>query len=267
MRHLYALKKALGQHVPAPIVKWHLAHRWPLYLGNRYQCNLCGTSFRSMVPGGSLEKVCSELQIINMGYQPNMICPRCGAIDRWRLLWHFIQTHTDLLTMPCRLLQIAPEAQLQSLFRTYPTIKHLSIDKDNPLAMQKMDITRLDLDDQTFDAVICSHVLEHIPDDLCAMREIFRVLKPGGWAILQVPLSPVLNSTFEDPAIQSPEDRTRCYGQSDHVRIYGLDYQDRLRKAGFAINAYNALTTFGHEWVDHHAVDPRENVFFCTRPA
>jgi len=265
MTTFYALKKNIARLAPGPVVDWYLAHRWPLYLGNRYNCNLCGTSFRTMVPGGSLEPVCRELQIIGMGYQPNMTCPRCGAIDRWRLLWHFIQSRTDLLKVPHSLLHMAPEAHLQRLFRTCPTLSYLSADMNNPLAMRKMDITRLDIDDQTFDAIICSHVLEHISDDLRAMREMFRVLKPGGWAILQVPLSPVLKSTFEDPAIQSPQDRNLRYGQADHVRIYGLDYPDRLRKAGFAVTTCNALATFGHEWVDRHAVEPREDVFFCTR--
>ena len=267
MSRLYAIKKVVARHVPRPCIDWYLEHRWPLYLGRRYHCNLCNTSFRTMVPGGSLEPVCNDYEIIGMGYQPNMTCPRCGTINRWRLLTHFIREKTDLLTAPRSLLHMAPEVHLQSIFRACPTLQYLSADLDNPIAMRKMDITRLDLADRTFDAVICSHVLEHIPDDLQAMRELFRVLKPGGWAILQVPVSPRLMATFEDASILSPEDRNRCYGQPDHVRIYGQDYPERLRLAGFSVKVYNALATFGHVWVDRHAVDPREDVFFCTRPA
>jgi SAM-dependent methyltransferase len=266
MKQLYRIKKAIARHMPAPLVEWVLAYRWPLYAGRRFYCNFCDTHFRRMVPGGCLEPVCEELQIIGMGYQPNMTCPRCGAINRWRLLYEFLRIHTDVFTAKRRLLHIAPEAHLQTRFRALPDLDYLSVDLENPIAMRSMNITRLDLPDQSYDAVLCSHVLEHIPDDRSAMREIFRVLKPGGWAILQVPLSPVLNRTIEDASVQTPEDRNRRYGQPDHVRVYGIDYPQRLEEAGFVVRRIAAHEAIAKEKLRQLAVDPRESIFLCFRP-
>lgn len=114
--------------------------------------------------------------------------------------------------------------------------------------MEKMDITGIPYPEDTFDLILCNHVLEHIPDDLQAMKELFRVLKPDGLAVIQVPLSPVLTSTYEDPEVTREEDRERTFGQKDHVRIYGMDYPDRLSNAGFRVIEYRWNEEGGHDY-------------------
>jgi ubiquinone/menaquinone biosynthesis C-methylase UbiE len=121
--------------------------------------------------------------------------------------------------------------------------------------------------DSTFDVVICCHVLEHIPDDKKAMSELFRVLRPGGWAVLQVPIGRAIDKTYEDASITDPKLREKAFGQHDHVRVYGMDYKERLGKAGFSVATYNCLELFGEDIVKRHALEPREDVYMCKKGA
>lgn len=137
-----------------------------------------------------------------------------------------------------RLLHIAPERNLQKALEK-KNIEYFSADLDSPLAKIKMDIQNIKFPANYFDAIICNHVLEHIIDNKKAMRELYRVLKPRGWAILQVPYLPIMKTTFEDSAIVTPKERENIFGQSDHVRIYGNDYPERLRSVGFQVKKEN----------------------------
>lgn len=216
--------------------------------------------------------VIKEKQIVGGGRRDNDICPRCQSTDRDRLIFLYLQNETDLFHRKQFLIHIAPEPSLYKVFRNtatidyYPATKYeegLYYDK----SIQKEDLLDLQIDDNTFDWVICNHVLEHIPDDARAMHELFRVLKPGGKAILQVPYSLILDKTFEDPKITEPKEREKVFGQFDHVRIYGKDYPDRLKKAGFEVKIvtqdkdfYNILD------LKKFAVNPKEDLFLCTKP-
>jgi len=146
-----------------------------------------------------------------------------------------------------------------------PNLDYLSADFAAEWAMEKMDITDIQYVDNTFDAILCNHVLEHIPDDKKAMKELSRVLKPNGWAILQVPLDPNLDKTFEDPSVTSPEERKRVFGQKDHVRIYGKDYKDRLEEAGFDVKVDNFVEELNEETVDKYGLRRDHNVYFCSK--
>jgi ubiquinone/menaquinone biosynthesis C-methylase UbiE len=149
--------------------------------------------------------------------------------------------------------------------KAQPGIDYLSCDLESKQAMVQMDITDIDLPDNTFDVIICNHVMEHIPADTQAMSELFRVLKPGGWAILQTPISG--DTTFEDASIQTPEDRLRQFGQRDHVRIYGRDYQERLSSVGFDVNVDSFVRSLDPEIVVSHGLDPDEDIYYCRKPA
>ncbi len=127
-----------------------------------------------------------------------------------------------------------------------------------------MDITDIHLPDHSFDVIICNHVMEHIPDDTQAMSELYRVMKPGGWAILQTPISG--DTTFEDPTVQSPEERQRLFGQRDHVRIYGRDYEDRLRSVGFTVNVDGYVRSLDPVIVSSSGLDADEDIYYCARP-
>lgn len=132
--------------------------------------------------------------------------------------------------------------------------------------MIKMDITNINLPDNQFDCIICYHVLEHILDDKKAMKELFRILKPGGWAILQSPVDPNRDETFEDPNVVSPEERERVFGQRDHVRIYGQDYKNRLERAGFTVKLDNYSRELGDNIIKKYGLMKDETIYFCSKP-
>lgn len=239
-------------------VKYHHTfreiHRWGISLllyGYRFSCPICGGHFRKFLPFGVKPR-------------PNAQCPRCGSLERHRLLWLYLRDMTNLFVDNLKLLDIAPMDCLQRKFRAMPNIDYISVDLESPLAMVKMDITDMQFPGNQFDCIICYHVLEHIPDDQMAMKEMFRVLKPGGWAILQVPI--LRDKTFEDPSVITPEDRERVFGQRDHVRIYGLDYKDRLEQAGFSVKVDDYVKQMSDDVVRKYGLMKDENIYFCSKP-
>jgi SAM-dependent methyltransferase len=166
----------------------------------------------------------------------NARCPVCGALERHRLIVQYLRDRTNLWTAPnMRLLHVAPESHLTRMFRAAAHVQYVSIDLSKARRPRlRANLEQLAFRDASFDAIYCSHVLEHVPDDRQAMRELHRVLKPGGWAILQVPI--IRETTYEDPTITSDVARLAAYGQHDHVRAYGRDYANRLAEAGFTVN-------------------------------
>jgi colanic acid/amylovoran biosynthesis protein len=156
------------------------------------------------------------------------VCVHCHSLERHRALWLWLRARVPV---DAKVLHVAPEEGIAHRLRSLP-IEYVSTDLESPLAMRHDDVTALPDRDGTFDIVICNHVLEHIPDDRAAMREIHRVLVPGGFAVLQNPIA-ARPDTVEDPSVTSPDDRWRLFGQDDHVRVYGWDFIDRLRAAGF----------------------------------
>ncbi len=160
------------------------------------------------------------------------------------------------------MLHVAPEPALAAKFKTRHD--YVSIDRAAGRAMRAMDVTAIEFADQSFDAVLCNHVLEHVPDDRAAMSEILRVLKPGGWGSLQVPIKG--ETTEEDLSITDPRERRRRYGQEDHVRQYGRDYHERLRAAGFDVLALDKSAIVGPEDLARLAVDCEEGVTLVRRP-
>jgi len=163
------------------------------------------------------------------------------------------------------MLHIAPESSLKKLFAGKENIKYITADLNDSAVDVKLDITQIPYDDNTFDVIICNHVLEHILDDRQAMRELLRVLKPNGWASLQVPIASDLEKTFEDATITSPEDRLRNFGQEDHVRWYGRDYPDRLTEVGFSITTENIAESLSSEKIEQYGLRSEENLYFGTK--
>jgi ubiquinone/menaquinone biosynthesis C-methylase UbiE len=144
-------------------------------------------------------------------------------------------------------------------------IDYLSADLDSPIAMIKMDITKIPYKDNFFNVVICNHVLEHIPNDRQAMSDLYRVLKPGGWAILQVPISLSLERTYDDPTVTAPGEREKKFGQSDHVRIYARDYKDRLESVGFTVEVYSIRQEFGDSTINKYALAKDEDLYLASK--
>jgi SAM-dependent methyltransferase len=206
------------------------------------------------------------MQIVGGGYRENVSCPRCFSIDRERLIYLFLKRNKpNLFENKIRLLHVAAEKAIRKTFRRLPNIDYLTADLNSPLADIKMDITDINQNDNTFDIIICNHVLEHILDDEKAMSELFRVLKPGGFAILQVPLSYLIENTIEDPSITKPEDREKLFGQRNHVRIYGKDYKKLLEQVGFSVEFYDFIAELGKQDAHKYGLLKDEKIFLCQK--
>lgn len=227
---------------------WHsLGH-----LGNNVVCPCCNWHFREFLPYG-------------LTHRPNSLCPRCSSLERHRLLWLYFKQKTNLFSANLRILHIAPEKWFQNKLQPLPNLNYLSADLEATWAMEKMDITNISYRDNTFDVILCNHVLEHIPDDRKAMKELFRILKPNGWAILQVPLNSDLDKTLEDITITSPEERERVFGQKDHVRLYGRDYKDRLKEAGFDVKVDTFVKDLDEQTVYKYGLRKDHDIYFCSK--
>lgn len=191
------------------------------YRGNEVSCPVCNHEYRIFMPYGRINP------------RPNALCPNCLSLERHRLIWLYLQEKTSFFQKTNDVLHIAPEACFIKRFESIHTHHYITADIESPLAKVKMDIHAIPFADHSFDVVLCNHVLEHVRDDLQALREIRRVLRPGGFAILQVPFfNPIPDVTFEDPLITDPRDREKAFGQDDHVRKYGRDYSRRIEQAG-----------------------------------
>jgi SAM-dependent methyltransferase len=241
-----------------------------IYRGNSVYCPFCNRTFRKFLPGGIDLPVNYEKQIVGAGLRKNNVCPRCYSLDRDRLIYLYLKNKTTIFTEPHKVFHVAPEGCLRSLLANLTNIVYLAGVKYlegyyYSRLTNLVDITNLPYEEGIFDTIICNHVLEHIVDDAKALSELHRVLKPGGWAILQVPISKILETTYEDHSVTSPEERERHFGQFDHVRIYGQDYTERIKKAGFRVQVHNA---FKEQWVpdpDRYGLNPDENIYIAIK--
>jgi hypothetical protein len=216
--------------------------------GEGRACPCCGGHFRRM----------SRRRLSGWGG----ICPRCRSHPRHRAIALLLARGA----LPGRrLLHFAPEPLFDPVFERLPDLERVTADLYAPADL-RLDITRMQLPDRSFDLILCSHVLEHVPDDRAAMAEMSRVLADGGLALVLTPYRPDV-PTFEDPSIRSPLDRMVAFGQQDHVRIYGIDMADRLREAGFEVEDRTPALLFDSGTVELCELDPEEHLFLCRVPA
>lgn len=198
---------------------------------------------------------------------PSERCPRCGARERNRHLWLYLENRTNLFSEPLRVLHFAPERILEKKLERQRNLEYVSIDLSRRRAMVHADITAIPFPESSFDVILCSHVLEHVTDDRKAMRELFRVMKASGWAIVLVPVDSRREETFEDPSVVAPEDRERLFGQSDHVRAYGRDFPSRLEEAGFRVRVEDYRRELGRPRAIRYGLRPRRpDIHFCSKP-
>jgi SAM-dependent methyltransferase len=182
-------------------------------------------------------------------------------------VWLYLKDKTNFFSATLSVLHFAPEPVFARALTSLSNLQYVSGDLNSPLAALKLDITHLPFNTDSFDVILCSHVLEHVYDDVAAMKELYRVLKPGGWAIVQVPIDATLEKTFQDSAIVSPDERQAAYGQYDHVRLYGRDYKDRLERAGFSVHVDNFVRTLSADEVERYGLMSTEDVFFLKKPS
>lgn len=211
------LKRALLRVRAAGLQWW----RGRPYRGTGRYCPLCRRESGGFAPAGVTRRPAR--------------CIHCGSLERHRFLWKYLEGQTDLLASGYRVLHFAPEPCLARRLAAVPGLDYVTADLEAGRAQVQVDITAIPYPDGHFDVILCSHVLEHVPDDRRALSELARVLEPAGWALLVVPLAD--GPTVEDPEETDPAERLRRFGQEDHVRIYGSDFPARLEAAGFAVTA------------------------------
>lgn len=243
--------------------------RRAMNFGLRYSCPMCGAHLRAFRPRGERHAVLTENAVIGGGRRANVKCPVCSSSDRERLVYLYLKNGPQLPAPGTKLLHIAPEANLQVWLRAKLGTGYTTADLGAEGVDYHFDLTSIPFDDGTFDAIICNHVLEHVPDDAKAMAEVRRVLKPGGLSILQTPISATLPTTYEDFTITAPKERERAFGQHDHVRIYNhADYVRRLQNAGFTVETFRWPTddaAYGGEGNRFGLID--DEVIYIARPA
>jgi len=224
--------------------------------GSTVECPCCGSKYITFLPAG-LQK------------RANAKCVKCGSLERHRTLWLYLN-EKNIFNNHIKLLHVAPEPQLYAKFSKLKNIDYYPIDLQPEMyaygsKTKKMDVTAMTFSDGYFEVVMCNHVLEHIPDDMKAMREMFRVLKSDGYAILNVPVNTHLEETFEDASVTDPKKREEIFGQCDHVRIYGKDYITRLNEAGFNVEVVNYVSRFTHNEKFKFGLKENELIYYCTK--
>jgi SAM-dependent methyltransferase len=225
--------------------------------GKKYYCPCCATGLRKL-----------------NDISPNRLnaeCPVCLSRERGRLLWLFFERETGIFKGNIKLLHVAPEMQFSLRFSEFKNIEYIGVDMFTEgytsyhKSTQYADITDLkNFTDNTFDYIICSHVLEHVPADLKAMTELRRVVKPGGHAYILIPQDLTKQETNEDPSIVTPEQRAKYFGQYDHVRMYGLDFTDRLMKAGFKVSVIDYVKKLSSTEIEKFRLRS-ELIYDCTK--
>jgi SAM-dependent methyltransferase len=186
-------------------------------------------------------------------------------LERHRLLWLYLKEKTNFFTAPHTMLHIAPEQCFYKLFKAQSNLKYTTGDYNSPIADVHFDLHKAPFDDNAFDVIFCNHVLEHVEDADQCMRELYRIMKPGGWGIFQVPLDTTREKTYEDKSITSPEEREKHFWQKDHVRLFGLDYKDKLAAAGFKVTVDNFVNTLKPELIDRYRLPAGEMIYFCEK--
>lgn len=223
------------------------------YKGNHVECPVCGATFSKFLPYGRLTS------------RDNALCPNCLALERHRLMYLYLKEKTNFFTQNHKLLHVAPEYCFIDRFEKLPNIEYITADIESPLAKVKMDLHNIPFEANTFDVVFCNHVMEHVDDYHRCMQEIYRVLKPKGWAIIQSPQDWTKATTFEDPTITDPKERERVFWQNDHLRLFGRDYGQVLAKAGFTVTEDRFVQEMPKSKSERYALPLEEIVYYCEK--
>lgn len=229
------------------------------YKGNRHKCPVCGFNAKIFMAAGLYVR------------RTNSKCPNCGSLERHRGLWIILDGILNEAKSKFKILHFAPERCIAMQLSKRSGIEYLTSSYgENAVSGYQYDLRNIDCQDDVFDVVICSHVLEHVEEDGLAIAEIYRILKSQGVALIQVPIWPSESHlTYENKLIKDPRDRIIHFGQFDHVRIYGLDVVDRLQSSGFKVDVIDLESKLSKDEVGtfalYNSTNIRELTFYCTK--
>jgi SAM-dependent methyltransferase len=247
------------RYIPRPLLQrvGHFAARFlgTFYRGAEVQCPVCEREYARFLPYGRA-----------VSARENALCPGCLSLERHRLLWIFLQRKTNFFHAQLKVLHVAPEYCFIDRFEVLPNLEYVTADLESPLAKVKMDIHAIPFPENTFDVVICNHVMEHVEDHVQALSELRRVLKNGGWGIIQSPQDWNRAVTYEDKTITDPKAREEHFLQSDHYRIFGRNYGEELKKGGFVVTEDRfVMDELTKGEVKRYALPAQEIVYLCQK--
>ena len=237
-----------ASYIVRPVISWYLR-------GDKFTDPIDGRSFRKFLPYGYGKQ------------RENALSPSTLSLERHRLMWLFLRDNTTFFTATKKLkvLHIAPEQCFLDIFRKQQNLNYITSDLESPIADVKADICDLPFKENEFDVVFCNHVLEHISNDTKAMQELYRVLKPGGFGIFQIPQDLSKAITFEDNTITDRKERAKLFGQYDHVRVYGRDYFDKLRSIGFKVDEVDYTKKITLDKIEKYCLMKNEILPVCYK--
>ena len=237
-----------ASYIVRPVISWYLR-------GDKFTDPIDGRSFRKFLPYGYGKQ------------RENALSPSTLSLERHRLMWLFLKDNTTFFTATKKLkvLHIAPEQCFLDIFRKQQNLNYITSDLESPIADVKADICDLPFKENEFDVVFCNHVLEHISNDTKAMQELYRVLKPGGFGIFQIPQDLSKAITFADNTITDRKERAKLFGQYDHVRVYGRDYFDKLRSIGFKVDEVDYTKKITLEKIEKYCLMKNEILPVCYK--
>ncbi|MDA9339959.1 methyltransferase domain-containing protein [Polaribacter sp.] len=237
-----------ASYIVRPLISWYLR-------GNKFTDPIDGRSFRKFLPYGYGKQ------------RENALSPSTLSLERHRLMWLFLRDNTTFFTATKKLkvLHIAPEQCFLDIFRKQQNLNYITSDLESPIADVKADICDLPFKENEFDIIFCNHVLEHISNDAKAMQELYRVLKPGGFGIFQIPQDLSKAITFEDNTITDRKERAKLFGQYDHVRVYGRDYFDKLRSIGFKVDEVDYTKKITLDKIEKYCLMQNEILPVCYK--
>jgi len=237
-----------ASYIVRPVISWYLR-------GDKFTDPIDGRSFRKFLPYGYGKQ------------RENALSPSTLSLERHRLMWLFLRDNTTFFTATKKLkvLHIAPEQCFLDIFRKQQNLNYITSDLESPIADVKADICDLPFKENEFDVVFCNHVLEHISNDTKAMQELYRVLKPGGFGIFQIPQDLSKAITFEDNTITDRKERAKLFGQYDHVRVYGRDYFDKLRSIGFKVDEVDYTKKITLDKIEKYCLMQNEILPVCYK--
>ena len=251
------LIKFLINTIPRPYLIWWSKFLAPLvdilFRGNKFTDPINGKSYRKFLPYGYVKQ------------RDNALSPGTLSLERHRLLWLYLNNETNFFSKTLKVLHIAPEQCFYNLFKNLKNINYTTFDLNSPLADIKGDICNLPFKKNSFDFILCNHVLEHINDDRKAMKELYRVLNKNGTAILQVPINQKSSKTFEDSSIVDKKERIEKFGQYDHIRLYGLDYFKKLESFGFKVDPLKYSKEFTESEIIKYGLIKDEIIPVCKK--